>query len=111
MTPKQERTFCAAMTKTLWAYENLIQNPGKYRRHFREEYILPSSVCSAVPINPLDPTDCSQCPLNSCFEVINSAGKFLIALRIKNEAELRRAARARYKWLIKKIESAGYCYE
>jgi len=113
MDAKQERAFCRAMTKTLHAYEDLIEDTERNLPKW-DNYggISSCRICKVLGGIPTDGPTCSQCPLDCCYDTGTHFDGFRNAM-LCDKCELsaiRKAARARYRWLIRKIKSAGYEY-
>ena len=109
MNSTTERAFCKAMTKTLRAYERLIERPKekveKWSNYGLWIYcgacLSLNNVCGICPLAPCTMGDGSETFVNLHREIHRLPLSYGI---------LKQAARARYRWLIKKIGESGYEY-
>lgn len=108
----QEKRLATAMTKTLHAYEDLIADPegekGKWKRYGASRTCI---LCRELKVFSLVVGDkkCKPCPIFLCTDI--SLRKMAAAIRGGDSSIIEYAAKARYKWLIKKLESNGWEYK
>jgi hypothetical protein len=103
MNKTQEKAFCKAMTLRLHEYEEVIAGKKKF-----VDAACP--ICKSFGGRGIE--NCRACPLNPCsgFEDFYKRPVQYI-FKYYSATEFLSLAKARYYWLIKKIEEAGYSYE
>lgn len=101
MDSKTEKRFMEAMTKTLHAYEKVIE-AGEWSKDDWSRYGRSCRICDIL-------RDCSKCPLNNCADA--TYFKLYCIINISKEYRKSKFFKDRYKWLIAKIEKAGYDYK
>jgi hypothetical protein len=97
-----EKQFMTAMTKTLRAYEKVIEE-GWWDKEDWKNYGF-RYYCRICLIF----SSCYGCPLASCVE--DSYKLLQTIIRLNKDYNNIEPFKARYEWLIKKIEEDGYEY-
>lgn len=89
------------MTKTLHAYEKVIE-AGEWTKDDWGNYGFICRVCFVFAV-------CGECPLAKCSE--DSYKRLIKMIRLHKDYNNIEPFKARYEWLIAKIEEAGYEYK
>lgn len=96
-----------AMTKTLHAYEKVIE-AWEWSKDDWHEYPINCRICNVFR-NKYGYRDCSKCPLDNCCDV--TYHKLYETIFYYGHIYNIKPFKDRYEWLIAKIEKAGYEYK
>ena len=118
---------CEVATKVLNAYEKLIEFPNKENARIWEKYGWAGNClfCQKFKLSISDPTPCKPCPLFISFpegccsygtaaDTMDDLIEALDEINMYNSRgfkKLKKAAFARYTWLIRQLDKSGFEYK